>query len=78
MAIYEYYCPECRERFSERRSMSQVAVATTCKMGHPAEKTVSMFAVAKSGGGFDSFGDMSAEASGGGCCGGGGGCACGN
>ena len=76
MAIYEYYCPECRERFSERRSMSQVAVAATCKNGHPAEKTVSMFAVAKSGGGFD-FGAEAADG-GGGCCGGAGGCACGN
>jgi len=75
MAIYEYYCPTCREGFSERRSMSQVAVAATCSKGHRAEKTLSMFAAPRGG----SEGMFDAEAGGGGgCCGGAGGCACGN
>ena len=75
MAIYEYYCSTCREKFEERRPMSQAAVATKCAHGHKAERTISAFAMTRAGEG-DMFG---AEVpSGGGCCGGGGGCACGN
>lgn len=71
MAIYEYYCPTCREKFEQRRPMSEANVATKCSHGHRAERTISAFAMAR--GGADSmFAEMPA---GGGCCGGGG-CAC--
>lgn len=70
MAIYEYYCPTCREKFEERKPMSQATVATKCRHGHAAERTVSAFAMAR--GGSDEF---EAMPQGGGCCGGGG-CAC--
>ncbi len=73
MAIYEYYCPTCRTKFEQRRPMSEAGVATKCASGHRAERTVSAFAMAKTGAGV-----MLDEApAGGGCCGGGG-CACGN
>jgi putative FmdB family regulatory protein len=74
MAIYEYYCPTCRERFEERRSMSQVAVAAACPQGHPAEKLLSSFAAVRAGGESEPSMEMGA----GGCCGGAGGCACAN
>ena len=75
MAIYEYFCPTCREKFEERKPMSQVSTATVCKAGHKAERTISMFAtVGGSSSGFEDF-DMD-MGGGGGCCGGGGGCAC--
>jgi putative FmdB family regulatory protein len=73
MAIYEYYCPTCRTKFEQRRPMSEAGVPTKCASGHRAERTVSAFAMAKTG-----TGVMLDEApAGGGCCGGGG-CACGN
>lgn len=72
MAIYEYYCPTCREKFEERRPMTQAAVATTCAHGHKAERTISAFAMARSG---SAQGLDEAMPSAGGCCGGGG-CAC--
>lgn len=75
MAIYEYYCPTCREKFEERRPMSQAAVATKCVHGHTAERTISAFAMSRAGDISSMEMDM---ASGGGCCGGGGGCACSN
>ena len=75
MAIYEYYCPTCRNRFEERRPMSQVATATKCPQGHEAERTVSAFAFGKTSSG--QAVDFEAAA-GGGCCGGAGGCACSN
>jgi len=67
MAIYEYYCPTCREQFQERRPMSEVAVAATCKKGHPAEKMISSFASWMAGSSSEAAFDM----------GEGGGCACG-
>jgi putative FmdB family regulatory protein len=74
MAIYEYYCPTCRTNFEERRPMSQAAVAAKCAHGHDAERTISMFAVARGEGArMEAAGDFMADA--GGCCGGGG-CAC--
>ncbi|MCC7365055.1 MAG: zinc ribbon domain-containing protein [Dehalococcoidia bacterium] len=75
MAIYEYYCPTCRERFEQRRPMSEARVATTCKAGHKAERTLSAFAMGRGG-----AATMTDEAPMmGGCCGGGGGgCACAN
>jgi putative FmdB family regulatory protein len=76
MAIYEYFCPTCREKFEERRPMSQATVATKCKAGHPAERTISAFAMSVAGG-VSTFEEMSLGG-GGGCCGGAGGCACSN
>jgi putative FmdB family regulatory protein len=70
MAIYEYYCPTCREKFEERRPMSQASVPATCREGHRSERTLSAFATPR--GGIDTAVEM---AGGGGCCGGGG-CAC--
>ncbi|MCZ2109569.1 MAG: zinc ribbon domain-containing protein [Dehalococcoidia bacterium] len=71
MAIYEYYCPTCREKFEQRRSMSEAAVATACAKGHRAERTISAFAMSRGGSATEEFG-MPSD---GGCCGGGG-CAC--
>lgn len=70
MAIYEYYCPTCREKFEQRRSMADVAVAVSCKHGHRAERTISAFAISTG-----SAASEAAEPMAGGCCGGGG-CAC--
>jgi putative FmdB family regulatory protein len=75
MAIYEYYCPSCREKFELRRPMSEAKVAVKCASGHPAERALSMFAAPRGGAAIAEMPDMSA---GGGCCGGGGGCACGH
>ncbi len=78
MAIYEYYCPTCRDKFEQRRPMSEAGVATKCRSGHTAERTISAFAMTRAGAAV--MDDMPSMASmgGGGCCGGGGGCACGN
>jgi putative FmdB family regulatory protein len=76
MAIYEYYCPTCRERFDQRRPMSEANVATTCGKGHRAERTITNFAMAR-GGAATALGEEP-MAMGGGCCGGAGGCACGH
>ena len=73
MAIYEYFCPTCREKFEERKPMSQASAATQCKAGHKAERTISMFATV--GGSSSAFENMDMPMGGGGCCGGGG-CAC--
>ncbi|MGE0598515.1 MAG: FmdB family zinc ribbon protein [Dehalococcoidia bacterium] len=73
MAIYEYYCPTCRNKFEQRRPMSQASTATKCANGHKAERTLSAFAMARTGGGVA----MDEMPAGRGCCGGGG-CACGN
>jgi len=72
MAIYEYYCPTCREKFEERKPMAQAMVATKCQHGHKAERTISAFAMARVGADGPS---ADSGPSGGGCCGGGG-CAC--
>lgn len=73
MAIYEYYCPTCKEKFDQRRPMTEAATATRCSSGHRAERTITAFAVARAGAG-DGF-DMTAGAGGCGC---GGNCACGS
>jgi putative FmdB family regulatory protein len=73
VAIYEYYCPTCRDRFEERRPMTQASAPAVCRSGHKAERTISAFAVARGESG--PF-EMEAPAAGG-CCGGGG-CACGS
>jgi putative FmdB family regulatory protein len=75
MAIYEYYCPTCRNKFEQRRPMSEVASLTKCEKRHRAERTISAFAMARGGAGEFM---MEESAGGGGCCGGGGGCACSN
>lgn len=77
MAIYEYFCPTCRNKFEQRRPMSQATAVAECEKGHKAERTISAFAIA---GGSDSFempmGMEGMEGEGGGCCGGGA-CGCG-
>lgn len=73
MAIYEYYCPTCKEKFDQRRPMTEAATATRCASGHRAERTITAFAVARADAG-DGF-DMAASAGGCGC---GGNCACGS
>lgn len=70
MAIYEYYCPTCKERFEERRPMSQATAPARCREGHTAERTLSMFAAPRG-----AATDPVEVGGGGGCCGGGG-CAC--
>lgn len=72
MAIYEYYCPTCREKFEARRPMAEASAAATCRKGHRAERTISAFAAPRSGGDVALAGMPP-----GGCCGGGG-CACAN
>ncbi|MEO8539678.1 MAG: FmdB family zinc ribbon protein [bacterium] len=76
MAIYEYYCPTCRTKFEQRRPMSEAGTTTKCTVGHRAERTISAFAMARTGGG-TMLDEMPMDGGGGGCCGGGG-CACGN
>ena len=72
MAIYEYYCPTCRDKFEQRRPMAQATAVATCTQGHKAERTISAFAALRTGA--ESAIEMGMA--GGGCCGGGGGCAC--
>ena len=72
MAIYEYYCPTCRNKFEQRRPMAQATAVATCQKGHQAERALSAFAVARTG----AEPMMDLDTGGGGCCGGGG-CACG-
>ncbi|MCK9520341.1 MAG: zinc ribbon domain-containing protein [Dehalococcoidia bacterium] len=71
MAIYEYYCPTCREKFEERRPMSEASAPAKCREGHVSQRTISTFAAPR--GGVDL---MEMDAGGGGGCCGGGGCAC--
>ncbi|GMV85892.1 MAG: hypothetical protein AMXMBFR80_17470 [Dehalococcoidia bacterium] len=73
MAIYEYYCPTCREKFEARRPMAEASASASCRKGHRAERTISAFAAPRSGGDV-AVADLPAA---GGCCGGGG-CACAN
>lgn len=73
MAIYEYYCPTCRTKFEQRRPMSEAGVATKCASGHKAERTITAFAMARTGGAIA----LDEAPAAGGCCGGGG-CACAN
>jgi putative FmdB family regulatory protein len=68
MAIYEYFCPTCRNTFDQRRPMADAAVAAKCDKGHAAERTITAFATVRAGDGGAMF-DMEA--------GPGGGCACG-
>ena len=70
MALYEYRCRTCDERFDVERPMSAVVTTTPCPDGHlDTVKVLSMFATT----GAPTSGR--ASAGGGGCCGGGCGCA---
>ena len=74
MAIYEYYCPTCRETFERRRPMSEATAATKCAAGHRADRAISRFAVAAAG---DAVAQLESGFDGaGGCACGGGGCGC--
>ncbi len=66
MALYEYYCPTCRERFEVRRPMSAAGEEAFCSQGHRAERLLSAFAIGST---------AKADAPAGGCCAGGA-CAC--
>ena len=72
MAIYEYYCPTCKEKFDQRRPMAEAAIATKCASGHRAERTITAFAVARAGA------DDAFELPTGGGCACGGNCSCGS
>ena len=51
MAVYEYYCDTCHERFELRQSMSSMATEVACPEGHRgARKVLSVFATVTSGG----------------------------
>jgi putative FmdB family regulatory protein len=64
MALYEYRCRTCDERFEVRRPMSATVTATPCPDGHlDTVKVLSTFAT--TGGGTA----MAPVAAGGGCCG---------
>ncbi len=73
MAIYEYFCPTCKNKFEQRRPMSEATVAVKCAHGHTAERAISVFAMSRGG-----EGAFEMPAGGGGGCCGGGGCACGS
>ncbi|MCY3602879.1 MAG: zinc ribbon domain-containing protein [Chloroflexi bacterium] len=76
MAIYEYYCPTCRETFELRRPMSEATAGAMCECGAPAERTISNFAIAVVGGD-SAVAQMEPEfGASGGCACGGGGCGC--
>jgi putative FmdB family regulatory protein len=45
MAIYEYFCPQCRKVFEEMRPMSKADEPAFCpKCGSKGEKLLSVFA----------------------------------
>lgn len=67
MAIYEYFCPTCHERFEQRRPMAEAGIAAKCRHGHRAERALSLFAVSRGG----RAEDAANEGMAGGCCGGG-------
>jgi putative FmdB family regulatory protein len=70
MAMYEYRCTECDERFSLLRPMAEADDPVRCTHGHPARRLISV--VAGLGG---ERGEMaSMPTGGGGCCGGACGC----
>lgn len=68
MPIYEYLCPSCKEKFEQRRPMSQSdedAPCPTCRMAAP--RTLSRVArVSRGGDGGDDFGDAETPMPGGG------------
>jgi putative FmdB family regulatory protein len=73
MALYEYRCRTCDERFEVRRPMTAPAATTPCPDGHlDTVRVLSVFATA--GGGAPSSA-ASMAGGGGGCCGGSCGCA---
>ena len=70
MALYEYRCRTCDERFEVHRPMTATVTSTPCPDGHlDTVKVLSMFATTGGGGG------QLAPGGGGGCCGGSCGCA---
>lgn len=73
MAIYEYFCPTCRNTFDRRRPMAEAALATKCDNGHAAERTITAFATVRAGGGDPPF---ALDAGMGGGCACGGACSC--
>ena len=74
MAIYEYYCAECKTTFEQRRPMSQAKEAVNCSSGHHAERTITNFAFSGGVGTLEM--EMPNEAFSAGGCACGGACAC--
>ena len=76
MPLYEYYCPDCRTRFSALRSMREAddpIACENCERERPA-RVLSTFAIHGKGG--SAVAEMDASPSAGGCCGGA--CGCGH
>jgi putative FmdB family regulatory protein len=71
MAMYEYRCTECDERFSRLRPMAEADDPIQCAHGHPARRLISVVAGIGS-----ERGEAAPLPSGGGCCGGS--CGCGH
>ena len=76
MALYEYRCRTCDERFEVQRPMTAVVTETPCPQGHvDTVKMLSMFATSGvSSSGSASAGMAGPAMGGGGCCGGACGC----
>lgn len=74
MPVYEYYCPSCRSKFEQLRSMASADEPATCIAGHPgARRLLSAFVF-----GGRAVEQVAAPAMGGGCACGNGACGCGH
>jgi putative FmdB family regulatory protein len=55
MPLYEYFCPQCEERFESFRYLSERNDVVECpSCGHQSERVLSAFAMGKSAGGSSS------------------------
>jgi putative FmdB family regulatory protein len=74
MAIYEYHCPTCDERFSRLRPMAEADDEAECSSGHASRRLISV--VAGMSGSSSAVGEraVTSNGGGGGCCGGSCGC----
>jgi putative FmdB family regulatory protein len=71
MALYEYRCRTCHQRFEVRRPMSDASTPAPCPEGH--DDTVRLLSTFATTGA--AFARQPSMAGGGGCCGGACGCA---
>jgi putative FmdB family regulatory protein len=73
MAIYEYHCTTCDERFSRLRPMAEADDEAECSSGHASRRLISVVAgmTGASGAGERT---VTSNGGGGGCCGGSCGC----
>ncbi len=75
MPLYEYFCPDCRTKFTALRSMKEADTVIACETceGERPSRVLSTFAIhGKSGG--SAVAEMESASSTGGCCGGACGC----